>query len=78
VLWLSPRNPLPQDGTWKQVPSWYLVSTQDRAINPDAERFMARRMKATTREINSSHASPVSHPDAVFDIIVAASHRAHR
>jgi pimeloyl-ACP methyl ester carboxylesterase len=64
--------------TWKQVPSWYLVSTQDRAINPDAERFMARRMKATTREINSSHASPVSHPDAVFDIIVASSVRGHR
>ena len=59
--------------TWKRVPSWYLVSKDDRAINPDAERFMARRMKATTREIDSSHASPVSHPEAVFDLIVAAS-----
>src|SRR6266436_63454 len=59
--------------TWKQVPSWYLVSKNDRAINPDAERFMARRMKATTREIDSSHASPVSHPQEVFDLIVAAS-----
>ncbi len=59
--------------TWKQVPSWYLVSTNDRAIHPDAERFMARRMKATTREIDSSHASPVSHPQEVFDLIVAAS-----
>ena len=62
--------------TWKQVPSWYLVSTQDRAIQPDAERFMARRMGATTREIDSSHASPVSHPQEVFDLIVAASHGA--
>ena len=59
--------------TWKRVPSWYLVSKDDRAINPDAERFMARRMKATAREIDSSHASPVSHPEAVFDLIVAAS-----
>jgi pimeloyl-ACP methyl ester carboxylesterase len=58
---------------WKQVPSWYLVSTNDRTVNPDAERFMARRMGATTREIASSHASPVSHPQEVFDLIVAAS-----
>ncbi len=59
--------------TWKTVPSWYLVSKNDRVINPDAERFMAKRMGATTREIASSHASPVSHPKAVFDLIVAAS-----
>ena len=59
--------------TWKRVPSWYLVSKNDRAIHPDAERFMARRMKAATREIDSSHASPVSHPEEVFDLIVAAS-----
>jgi pimeloyl-ACP methyl ester carboxylesterase len=52
---------------WKRVPSWYLVSKHDRAINPDAERFM-------TREIASSHASPVSHPEEVFDLIVAAAH----
>jgi pimeloyl-ACP methyl ester carboxylesterase len=58
---------------WKRVPSWYLVSQYDRAINPDAERFMARRMGATTREIASSHASPVSHPQEVFDFIVAGS-----
>jgi pimeloyl-ACP methyl ester carboxylesterase len=61
---------------WKRVPSWYLVSRFDRAINPDAERFMASRMGATTREIASSHASPVSHPQEVFDFIVAASHGA--
>jgi predicted alpha/beta hydrolase family esterase len=58
---------------WKRVPSWFLVSKHDRAINPQAERFMARRMGATTREIASSHASPVSHPQEVFDFIVAAS-----
>ena len=61
--------------TWKRVPSWYLVSTEDRVIHPDAERFMARRMGATTREIASSHASPVSHPREVFELIVAASKR---
>jgi hypothetical protein len=55
------------------VAAAYLISKDDRAINPDAERFMARRMGATTREIDSSHASPVSHPEAVFDLVVAAS-----
>lgn len=58
---------------WKRVPSWFLVSQYDREINPDAERFMAKRMGATTREIASSHASPVSHPHEVFDFIVTAS-----
>ena len=59
--------------TWKTVPFWHLVSKDDRVINPDAERFMAKRMGATTHEIASSHASPVSHSAAVFDLIVAAS-----
>jgi len=63
---------------WKTLPSWYLVSSQDRVISPTAERFMAGRMKATTREIDSSHASPVSHPLAVFDLIVAASRGSHQ
>jgi pimeloyl-ACP methyl ester carboxylesterase len=58
---------------WKTVPSWYLISGDDRAINVDSERFMARRIGATTRQIASSHASPVSHPQEVFEIIVAAS-----
>ena len=62
---------------WKTLPSWYLVSSQDRVISPTAERFMAGRMKATTREIDSSHASPVSHPLAVFELIVAASQGSH-
>src|SRR5258708_6233263 len=40
---------------WKTVPSWYIVSTQDHAINPDLERFMAKRMKDETIQINASH-----------------------
>ena len=64
--------------TWKTVPSWYLVSKNDRVIHPDAERFMAKRMGAHTREIASSHASPVAHPEAVFDLIVAASQGVRR
>src|SRR5207302_8563888 len=58
---------------WKTVPSWYLVSGNDRVIHVHSERFMAKRIGATTRQIASSHASPVSHPQAVFEIIVAAA-----
>src|SRR2546426_3386635 len=60
---------------WKKVPSWYLVSGNDRVIIADSERFMAKRIGATTRQSASSHASPVSHPQAVFEIIVAAAQK---
>jgi pimeloyl-ACP methyl ester carboxylesterase len=59
---------------WRTLPSWYLVSEDDRMINPDAERHTAKRMGATTIVVRgSSHASPVSHPDEVADAIKAAS-----
>lgn len=58
---------------WKTLPSWFLVSTQDRMINPDLERFMAARIGATTIEVDSSHASPASHPKEVAKLILAAA-----
>ncbi len=58
---------------WKTIPSWYLVASQDHAIPPAAERFMAARMHAHTVEINSSHAAMVSHPGAVTDLILSAA-----
>jgi pimeloyl-ACP methyl ester carboxylesterase len=58
---------------WKTLPSWFLVSTQDRMINPDLERFMAARIGATTIEVRSSHASPASHPNKVAGLILAAA-----
>jgi pimeloyl-ACP methyl ester carboxylesterase len=58
---------------WKTLPSWYLVSTEDRMINPDLERFMAARIRATTVEVCSSHASPASHPHRVAKLIMAAA-----
>ena len=48
---------------WRSKPSWYAVSTEDRTINPDLERFMAKRMGAKTIEVKSSHVSLISHPD---------------
>jgi pimeloyl-ACP methyl ester carboxylesterase len=57
---------------WRSKPSFYAVSAQDRTINPDLERFMAKRMGAKTIEIDSSHLSLISHPQEVSDLILEA------
>jgi pimeloyl-ACP methyl ester carboxylesterase len=48
------------------------VSTQDRTINPDLERFMAKRMGAKTVEIKASHLAMISQPDAITNLIMEA------
>ncbi len=58
---------------WRSKPSFYAVSTEDRAINPDLERFMAKRMSARTVEIKASHLSMISHPQEVTDLILQAA-----
>jgi pimeloyl-ACP methyl ester carboxylesterase len=57
---------------WKTHPSWYLVSEHDNAISPDAERFMAERIKATTDSINGSHTAFIAQPVAVANFIKKA------
>jgi pimeloyl-ACP methyl ester carboxylesterase len=58
---------------WQHIPSWYLVCSADQALNPDLERFYAKRMGATTSEIDSSHVPFISHPDVVVRLIEAAA-----
>jgi pimeloyl-ACP methyl ester carboxylesterase len=58
---------------WRSKPSWYAVSTEDRTINPDLERFMAKRMGATTIEVKASHLSLISQPDAITRLILEAA-----
>ena len=60
---------------WRVKPTWYQVSTEDRTINPDLERFLAKRMNATTIEINASHVALVSHPKEIADLILLAAGR---
>src|SRR5437667_6143166 len=60
---------------WRSKPSFYAVSTEDRTINPDLERFMAKRMGATTIEVKASHLSLISHPQEITDRILAAAGR---
>lgn len=57
----------------KTIPSWYVVASEDRAINPELERFYAKRIGATTTEIKSSHVPFLSHPKEVVTVIEAAS-----
>jgi pimeloyl-ACP methyl ester carboxylesterase len=58
---------------WKAKPSFALVATSDRAINPDLERFMAKRAGSTTVEVNSSHVAYISHPKEVAALIEQAA-----
>jgi pimeloyl-ACP methyl ester carboxylesterase len=58
---------------WKSLPSWYMVATGDQAIPPDAERQFARRMGATTVEVDAGHLAMVSHAGDVVRLIEAAA-----
>jgi pimeloyl-ACP methyl ester carboxylesterase len=58
---------------WKSLPSWYLVATSDEALPPDAERMFAKRMGATTVEVDAGHLAMVSHPAEVARLIDAAA-----
>jgi pimeloyl-ACP methyl ester carboxylesterase len=61
------------EAAWKTIPSWYIVSSKDRAINPDLERFYAKRAGAKTTEIASSHVAFISHPHEVVKVIENAA-----
>jgi pimeloyl-ACP methyl ester carboxylesterase len=58
---------------WKSKPSWYIVGKKDRTVHPDLERAMAKRMSATTYELDSSHVPMLSQPERVLDVIRAAA-----
>ena len=62
-----------QHAAWRSKPSFYAVSKQDRTINPDLQRFMAKRMGASTIEVDASHLSLISHPQEIADLIVQAA-----
>jgi pimeloyl-ACP methyl ester carboxylesterase len=64
-----------KQAAWRSKPSFYALSTEDRTINPDLQRFMAKRMGATTIEVKASHLSLVSHPQEITDLILRAAGR---
>lgn len=58
---------------WETIPSWYLIATEDRAIPPATQRFMAERAGATIAEVGASHVPMNSRPSAVTDLILQAA-----
>jgi pimeloyl-ACP methyl ester carboxylesterase len=76
VVWATQAVPVPDlftqkaDGVaWRSKPSWYVVATEDRTVQPALHRFVAKRMGATTVELRSSHVAMLSQPHAVLDVI---------
>jgi pimeloyl-ACP methyl ester carboxylesterase len=62
------------EGTaWRSKPSWYIVAQDDRTVQPELERFFAKRMGAKVTEVASSHVPMLSHPHVVIDVIRAAA-----
>lgn len=64
----APTGPL----AWKTLPCWYLLGTQDNAIPPALQRFMAERANAKIVEVPASHVSFVSQPEAATRLILQA------
>ena len=80
LVWATQGVPKPDlfeakvGGTaWRTKPSWYIVGKQDRTVHPDLERAMAKRMGATTYELDSSHVPMLSQPERVLEVIRAAA-----
>jgi pimeloyl-ACP methyl ester carboxylesterase len=62
-----------EGAAWKSKPSWYVLANQDQTVHPDLQRFVSKRMKATTTEVASSHVPMLSKPDVVLDAIRKAA-----
>ena len=80
LVWATQGVPKPDlfdakvGGTaWKSKPSWYIVATRDQTVHPDLERALAKRMGATTIELDSSHVPMLSQPERVLEVIRSAA-----
>jgi pimeloyl-ACP methyl ester carboxylesterase len=62
------------DPAWKNKPSWYMITTEDKMIPPSAQEFMSRRAGSTVVEVPASHSVYVSQPEAVAALIEEAGH----
>ncbi len=76
LVWATQAVPVPDlflqkvDGVaWRSKPSWFIVGAQDHTVHPELERAAAKRMGATTIELQSSHVPMLSQPQAVLDVI---------
>ena len=75
------QRPFAQEGfgessgtpAWKTIRSWFLIPTQDHAIPPDTQRFMAERANGTVVEVRASHVAMLSRPGATTDLVLEAA-----
>ncbi|MGF6954661.1 alpha/beta fold hydrolase [Paraburkholderia youngii] len=70
-------EPVDQVG-WKDKPSWYVLTTKDRAVSPDLQKMIAGRIGAKVVPVASSHLAPVSHAGAVAEAIDHAARELSR
>ena len=84
VVWATQAAPVADlfdqkvgGAAWRSKPSWYIVATKDRTVHPALERFVAKRMGATTYEAEGSHVPMLSNPQFVLDVIRSAAHAVH-
>jgi pimeloyl-ACP methyl ester carboxylesterase len=74
VPWgLDALNGAVTQAAWRTKPSWYLISTDDKMIPPDAQRMMSKRAGSTVVEVKGSHAVYVAQPQAVAHFIEKAA-----
>ena len=66
-------EPLQVAPAWRSIRSWYQVSAQDRSLQPQGERWLARRMGAEVLELNAGHAAMISQPLAIAKLIIKAA-----
>jgi len=85
VVWAVQGVPVPDlldqklEGiAWRTKPSWYIVAKNDHTVHPDLQRFVAKRMRATTYEADSSHVLMLSNPSLVIDVIRTAANAVQR
>jgi len=62
-----------QGVAWRSKPSWYILAKKDQTVHPDLQRFLSKRIKATTIEADSSHVTMLSQPEVVIDVIRKAA-----
>ena len=62
-----------KSAAWKTIPSWYVVTTLDHAVNPELQRFMAKRIGAQVTEVEASHVPFLSQPEEIAKVIRAAA-----
>jgi pimeloyl-ACP methyl ester carboxylesterase len=61
------------NAAWRTKPSWYVVASEDNAINPELEKRMAKRANAKTTILKTSHVAMLSKPNEVLDVILDAA-----